>query len=69
MVIKSEYWQSEVDGQWYLHLFGPNGGIVVQSAGYMTKKVCLNGIEMVKRYSDVALIVKPYVDIDLSMYN
>ena len=54
MSIKFEYWQSEVDGQWYFHLIGPNGGVIVQSAGYMTENECLNGIEMVKRYSDVA---------------
>jgi hypothetical protein len=35
----------------------------------MTEKECFNGIEMVKRYSDVALIVQPDFDIDLSMYN
>ena len=69
MSIKFKYWQSEVDGQWYFHLIGPNGGVIVQSAGYMTENECLKGIEMVKRYSDIAIVVQPDVDVDLSMYN
>ncbi len=35
----------------------------------MNEHECLNGIEMVKRYSDIAIIVQPDFDVDLSMYN
>ena len=47
MSIRFKYWQSEVDGQWYFHLIGTNGDVIVQSAGYMIEDKCLKGIEMV----------------------
>jgi len=56
MIAKFEYWQSEEDGQWYFHLKAPRNGIIVQSAGYTTENECLQGIEQVKRYADVATI-------------
>ena len=68
MSIRFEYWQSEVDGQWYFHLIGAKGGVIVQSVGYLTVDRCLKGIEMVKRYSDIAFVVQLDVDVDLSMY-
>jgi uncharacterized protein YegP (UPF0339 family) len=56
MIAKFEYWQSEEDGQWYFHLKAPHNGIIVQSAGYTTEDECLQGIEQVKHYADIAII-------------
>jgi uncharacterized protein YegP (UPF0339 family) len=63
MLAKFEYWQSEVDGQWYFHFISPNGGIVVQSAGYESEEECLQGIDLLRSYSDIAVITQPDVDI------
>ena len=59
MAARFEYWQSEEDGQWYFHMKAPNGGIIVQSAGHMTEYDCLDGLDMVRRFADVAIIAKP----------
>ncbi|MBN1280523.1 MAG: YegP family protein [Candidatus Thermoplasmatota archaeon] len=56
MLARYEYWQSEEDEQWYFHLKAPANGIIVQSAGYATEDDCLEGIEQVRRYADVAIV-------------
>lgn len=56
MIAKFEYWQSEDDEQWYFHLKAPRNGIIVQSVGYTTEDECIQGIEQVKRYADIAII-------------
>jgi len=53
-----EYYRSMDDGLWYFHLKAPNGGILVQSGGHTTEAECLDGIEMLKRFADVAVIAK-----------
>lgn len=67
MPVRFEYWQSEVDGQWYFHFVAPNGGILVQSAGYNNESECLEGINMIKRYAEIALVIQP--DVDMQAYN
>ena len=57
-MIRFEYWRSKQDLQWYFHLIAPNGGVLVQSAGYMNEDDCLDAIEMLRIYSDVAPIAK-----------
>jgi uncharacterized protein YegP (UPF0339 family) len=56
MIPKFEYWQFEEDGQWYFHLKAPSNGIIVQSVGYNTEYECLQAIEQVKRYAEIAII-------------
>jgi uncharacterized protein YegP (UPF0339 family) len=56
MIAVFEYWQSEEDGQWFFHLKAPRNGIIVQSVGYVTKEECLEAIEQVKRFADVAIV-------------
>lgn len=56
MLAGFEFFQSDRDLQWYFQLKAPNGGILVQSGGYITKHECLEGIDMVRRYADVAII-------------
>ena len=56
MLAEFEYWHSREDGQWYFHLKAPNGGILVQSGGYQHEYECLDGIEMVRCYADVAVL-------------
>jgi uncharacterized protein YegP (UPF0339 family) len=58
MLARFEYWLSDEDEQWYFHLLAPNGGILVQSAGFISEMDCLDGIEMVRRYVDIAIIAK-----------
>ena len=62
MPVRFEYWQSEIDGQWYFNFVAPNGGITVQSAGYNSESECLEGIDMIKRYAEIALVTQSYVD-------
>ena len=66
MPARFEYWQSEIDGQWYFHFIAPNGGVVVQSAGYVTEDECLDGIDIIRCYADIAIVAQP--DIDISTY-
>lgn len=61
MTVKFEYWQSEEDGQWFFHLKTGSGGIVVQSVGYSSEDECLDAIDFVRFYADIALIVQPDV--------
>ena len=64
MFAKFEYWQSEEDAQWYFQLRAPYNGIIIQSAGYMTKEECLEGIDQVRRYADIAIVTQsPMVSI------
>lgn len=56
MIPMIEYWQSPEDGCYYFHLKAPNGGILVQSSGYPTVDRCLDGIEMVRYYADIAIL-------------
>jgi uncharacterized protein YegP (UPF0339 family) len=56
MLAKFEYWQSEEDSQWYFHFKAPSGGIVVQSVGYSSEEACLEGIELIRRYADIAVV-------------
>ncbi len=56
MLAGFEYFQSNEDTLWYFHLKAPNGGILVQSGGYITEHECLEGIDMVRRYADVAVL-------------
>jgi uncharacterized protein YegP (UPF0339 family) len=56
MLAGFEYWQSDRDAQWYFQLKAPNGGILVQSGGYLSEHECLEGIDMVRRYADVAAL-------------
>ena len=56
MLAGFEYFQSEEDSLWYFQLKAPNGGILVQSGGYITEYECLEGIDMVRRYADVAIL-------------
>ena len=56
MLAGFEFYQSDRDAQWYFQLKAPNGGILVQSGGYITKHECLEGIDMVRRYADVAIL-------------
>ena len=58
MLTSIEYYQSELDNLWYFHLKAPNGGLLVQSAGYLTEHDCLDGIDMLRLYADVAVLVK-----------
>jgi len=58
MLAKFEYWQSEEDDQWYFHLIAPNGGILVQSASFISEMDCLDALDMVKLYVDVAIVKK-----------
>jgi uncharacterized protein YegP (UPF0339 family) len=61
MSVRFEYWQSEVDGNWYFHLIAPNGGILVQSGAFITEDECLEGIEKTRTYSRTAIVVQPDV--------
>ncbi len=56
MLAGFEYWKSTKDLQWYFQLKAPNGGILVQSGGYLTEHECLEGIDMVRRFADVAVV-------------
>jgi hypothetical protein len=56
MTERFEFWQSENDKQWYFHLRAPNGEIVAQSQGYVSKDNCINGIKAVKLYAPTAII-------------
>lgn len=56
MLAGFEYWQSDHDLQWYFQLKAPNGGILVQSGGFLSEHDCLEGIDMVRRYADVAVL-------------
>jgi uncharacterized protein YegP (UPF0339 family) len=62
MNARFEYWQSEEDGFWYFNFISPEGGIVVQSAGYETEEECLQGIDIIKCYADIAIVTQPDVD-------
>jgi len=57
MLPRFEYWQSDEDFNWYFHLRSPKGGIIFQSAGYESEDECLEGIELVRRYAEVAVVV------------
>lgn len=64
MLAKFEYWQSEEDEQWYFHLRAPRNGIIIQSAGYTSRDECLEGIDQVRRYADIAIVTQsPMVSI------
>ena len=56
MLAGFEYYKSNRDEQWYFQLKAPNGGILVQSGSYLTEHECLEGIDMVRRYADVAIV-------------
>ena len=56
MLAGFEYFQSDRDAQWYFQLKAPNGGILMQSGSYLSEHECLEGIDMVRRYADVAII-------------
>lgn len=56
MLAGFEYFQSDRDAQWYFQLKAPNGGILMQSGSYLSEHDCLEGIDMVRRYADVAII-------------
>jgi len=58
MLTRIEYYQSMDDSLWYFHLTAPNGGILVQSGGYITEHECLNGIDLLRLYADVAILDK-----------
>lgn len=58
-----EYWQSEVDGQWYFHLRLYDNGVIMQSAGYDTLDELMQAIDLVKFYADIAPVLQP----DLNM--
>ena len=58
IVTRFEYWKSEDDMQWYFHLIAPNGGVIVQSVGYMDEEDCLQAIDLLRLYSDIAPITK-----------
>jgi uncharacterized protein YegP (UPF0339 family) len=58
MLTTLEYYRSKDDGLWYFHLKAPNGGILVQSGGHITEAECLNGIDMLRLYADVAVLVR-----------
>jgi uncharacterized protein YegP (UPF0339 family) len=58
MFPKFDYFQSEVDLQWYFNLVDPSCAIIVQSAGYMTEEECIEGIELLRRFSDIAIVTK-----------
>jgi uncharacterized protein YegP (UPF0339 family) len=55
MLAHFEYWKS-TEGQWYFHLIAPNTGILSQSGGYDTKCECLEGIDLIRLYADVAAV-------------
>jgi len=38
------------------HVKSQRNGIIVQSFGYATKEECLEAIEQVKRFADVAIV-------------
>jgi len=61
MVVRFEYWQSEEDGQWYFDLHAPHGGIIIQSMGYQSKDECLDAIDFIRFYADIAPVVQPDV--------
>ena len=44
-----EYFQSEVDGQWYFHLRITDNGVIMQSAGYDTLYELMQAIDLVKK--------------------
>lgn len=58
MLTTLEYYRSKDDGLWYFHLMAPNGGILVQSGGHITEAECLNGIDLLRLYADVAVLVR-----------
>jgi uncharacterized protein YegP (UPF0339 family) len=58
MLTRIEYYKSLDDTLWYFHLKAPNGGILVQSGGYITEHECLNGIDLLRLYADVAVLVR-----------
>ena len=59
-----EYWQSEVDEQWYFHIKIFNNGILAQSVGYTTRDECMQAIDLVKFYADIAPVLQPDAELE-----
>ena len=57
--VRFELWQSKEDGQWYFHMIAPNGGVIVHSGAYNSEDECLEGIEQVRRYARLAIVIQP----------
>jgi len=64
MTVRFEYFQSEVDGQWYFQFVSSRGEIIIMSAGYDKMEDCLYAIDLIKFYADVAPIIQPDVDLE-----
>jgi len=47
----------DVAGKWRFRLVAPNEEPIAASEGYNSKQACINGIEAVRKYAPIAIIV------------